>query len=50
MSVNSDNTKKILRQFAKDLSLLKSKQKETIERNIKKIEKRKIDDIRKKLK
>ena len=50
MSNNLTNTKKILHQFMEDLSLLKKKQKEIIEKNIKIVEKRKMEDIRKKIK
>ena len=50
MSNNANDTKKILRQFTEDLSFLKKKQKEVIEKNIKIVEKRKMEDIRKKIK
>jgi hypothetical protein len=50
MNNNSNDTKKILRQFTENLSLLKNKQKEVIEKNIKIVEKRKMEDIRKKIK
>ena len=44
-----NKTKKVLKKFNEDLILLKKKQREVIDKNIKAVEKRKMDDIRKKI-